>query len=154
MSTTTVSNDVVSFSALSVVTGKSVTMATKVQNHIKNGAHVGALLASGIGRKSIISEIAHEGMADTIHKLASGNIRPAVALVVAKSGKACSIMEVNGKAPYSEWLRLGATLSGMTQATKAGKPTQAAKAFDLFNKLDNGAKAVRETREQQKALTD
>jgi hypothetical protein len=119
---------------------------------VKNGANVGALLSANIGKKAIISQLANDGLNDTIHKLSAGNIRPACALIVAKSGKAVSIMEVNGKAPYSEFLRLGATLSGMAQYTKSGKPTNAKKALDLFNQLNNGAKALRETREAQKAL--
>jgi hypothetical protein len=146
------STEVTEFVAMSVVTGKTVTMADKVQNHIKNGANVGAMLSANIGKKAIIEQLGNEGLNDTIHKLSAGNIRPACALIVAKSGKAVSIMEINGKAPYSEFLRLGATLSGMAQYTKAGKPTNAKKALDLFNQLNNGAKALRETRDAQKAL--
>jgi hypothetical protein len=146
------SAEVTEFVAMSVVTGKTVTMADKLQNHIKNGANVGAMLSANIGKKAIIEQLGAEGLHDTIHKLSAGNIRPAVALIVAKSGKAVSIMEVNGKAPYSEFLRLGATLSGMAQYTKSGKPTSAKKALELFNQLNNGAKALRETREAQKAL--
>jgi hypothetical protein len=146
------SNEVTEFVAMSVVTGKTVTMADKVQNHIKNGANVGAMLSANIGKKAIIEQISNEGLNDTIHKLSAGNIRPAVALIVAKSGKAVSIMEIDGKAPYAEWLRLGATLSGMTMYTKAGKPTNAKKALDLFNQLNDGAKALRDSRAQLAAI--
>jgi hypothetical protein len=144
--------EVTEFVALSTVTGKSVTVAQKVENHIKNGANVGALLSAGIGKKVIIEQLAREGLADTVHKLSAGNIRPACALIVAKSGKSVSIMEIDGKAPYSEFLRLGATLAGMAQTTSKGKLTPAGKALELFNQLSEGAKAIREYREAKKAL--
>ena len=133
----------VTFQALSIVSGKGVTMADKVKAHVTNGADIGALVAQGVGRKAIIDSIGAEGMAKTVHELAHGNIRPASALVVAKSGKAVSIMEIDGKAPYSEWLRIRATLQGMTQATKAGKPTLAAKALALHTSLTEQASIIR-----------
>ena len=133
----------VTFTALSTVTGKGVTMADKVKQHVSNGADLGALVAQGVGRKAIIDSIGTEGMAKTIHQLAHGNIRPASALVVAKSGKAVSIMEVDGKAPYNEWLRIGATLKGMVQVTKAGKPTMASKALALHSSLTEQANIIR-----------
>lgn len=133
----------IGFLALSTVTGKGVTQAQKVAQHRANGAEVGALVAAGIGRKVIIDELAADGLNKTIHALAHGNIRPAAALVVAKSGKSVSIMEIDGKAPYSEFLRLGATLQGMAQHNKAGKPTPAAKAFALWQTLKSGADMLR-----------
>ena len=145
-------SDIISFDSLPVIAGKGSTIEQKVQQHLKNGANVGALMAINVGKKALIADISSEGMADTVHKLASGDIRPAVALITAKGGQALSIMSVDGKAPYSEWLRIGATLRGMPQASKTGKLTSAAKALALFNQLSEGAKVVREIREQQKAL--
>jgi hypothetical protein len=139
----------VTFTALSTVSGKGVTMADKVKQHVANGADIGALVAQGVGRKSIIDSIGAEGMGKTIHQLAHGNIRSAAALVVAKSGKAVSILEENGKAPYSEWLRIGATLQGMTQTTKAGKPTLAAKALALHTSLTEQANVIRANKTQK-----
>ena len=139
----------VTFTALTTVSGKGVTMADKVKQHISNGADIGALVAQGVGRKSIIDSIGAEGMGKTIHQLAHGNIRSAAALVVAKSGKAVSILEENGKAPYSEWLRIGATLQGMTQTTKAGKPTLAAKALALHSSLTEQANILRASKTQK-----
>ena len=133
----------VTFTALATVSGKGVTMAQKVKAHISNGADIGALVAQGVGRKVILESIGSEGMAKTVHELAHGNIRPASALVVAKSGKAVSIMEVDGKAPYNEWLRIGATLKGMVQVTKAGKPTMASKALALHSSLTEQANIIR-----------
>ena len=139
----------VTFTALTTVSGKGVTMADKVKQHVSNGADIGALVAQGVGRKSIIDSIGAEGMGKTIHQLAHGNIRSAAALVVAKSGKAVSILEENGKAPYSEWLRIGATLQGMTQTTKAGKPTMAAKALALHMSLTEQANVIRANKTQK-----
>ena len=139
----------VTFTALTTVSGKGVTMADKVKQHISNGADIGALVAQGVGRKSIIDSIGAEGMGKTIHQLAHGNIRSAAALVVANSGKAVSILEENGKAPYSEWLRIGATLQGMTQTTKAGKPTLAAKALALHSSLTEQANILRASKTQK-----
>jgi hypothetical protein len=139
----------VTFTALTTVSGKGVTMAQKVQQHVANGADIGALVAQGVGRKSIIDSIGAEGMSKTIHQLAHGNIRSAAALVVAKSGKAVSILEENGKAPYSEWLRIGATLKGMVQETKAGKPTLAAKALALHMSLTEQANVIRANKTQK-----
>jgi hypothetical protein len=139
----------VTFTALTTVTGKGVTMAQKVQQHVNNGADIGALVAQGVGRKAILESIGSEGMGKTIHQLAHGNIRPAAALVVAKSGKAVSILEENGKAPYSEWLRIGATLQGMTQTTKAGKPTMASKALALHSSLTEQANIIRANKTQK-----
>lgn len=142
----------VSFQALSIVTGKGVTQADKIKAHIHNGAHVGALLAVSVGRKAIIDQIGQEGLNDTIHKLAHGNIIPASALVTAKSGKAVSLMLVDGKAPYSEWLRMGATLRSMVQVTEAGKPTSAAKSLELWEMLTSKASALRNEQQAAKAL--
>ena len=139
----------VTFTALSTVTGKGITLAQKVQQHVNKGAELGALVAQGVGRKSIIDSIGAEGMSKTIHQLAHGNIRPAAALVVAKSGKAVSILEEGGKAPYSEWLRIGATLQGMTQSTKAGKPTAASKALALHSSLTEQANILRASKTQK-----
>ena len=139
----------VTFNALTIVSGKGVTMADKVKAHVSNGADIGALVAQGVGRKAIIDSIGAEGMAKTVHQLAHGNIRSAAALVVAKSGKAVSIMEVDGKAPYSEWLRIGATLQGMTQETKAGKPTMAAKALALHSSLTEQSNVIRASKTQK-----
>jgi hypothetical protein len=124
-------------------------MAEKVKAHVSNGVEVGALLAVGVGRKAIIDAQGADGMAKTIHQLAHGNIRPAAALVVAKSGKAVSIMEIDGKAPYSEWLRIGATLKGMTQETKSGKPTLTAKALALHSSLTEQANIIRANKTQK-----
>ncbi len=141
----------VTFTALATVSGKGTTMANKVKQHVANGADIGALVAQGVGRKAILESIGSEGMAKTVHQLAHGNIRAAAALVVAKSGKAVSIMEVDGKAPYSEWLRIGATLKGMAQETKAGKPTLAAKALSLHASLTEQANIIRASKTQLEA---
>ena len=139
----------VTFTALSTITGKGTTMADKVKQHVNNGADIGALVAQGVGRKAIIESIGADGMSKTIHQLAHGNIRPAAALIVAKSGKAVSILEEDGKAPYSEWLRIGATLKGMVQVTKAGKPTMAAKALALHTSLTEQDNILRASKTQK-----
>lgn len=139
-------NEVVTFSAIALVKGKGVTAAAKVAQHVQNGADMGALLANGIGRAAIVKALSDDGTEKTVHALSVGNIRPAAALVAAKSGHAVSLMEVNGKAPYSEWLRMGATLKGMAQATKSGKPTSAAKGLALWQSLTSAAAAKREAR--------
>jgi len=139
----------VTFAALSIVSGKGTTMADKVKAHISNGADVGALVAQGVGRRAILESLGAEGMAKTVHQLAHGNIRAAAALIVAKSGKAVSIMEVDGKAPYSEFLRMGATLAAMPQETKTGKPTLAAKALALHISLTEQANIIRATKTQK-----
>jgi hypothetical protein len=148
MSNSTVSTNV-TFQALTLASGKGVTMAQKVQAHVNNGAEIGALLAQGVGRKAIIDAQGADGMSKTLHQLAHGNIRSAAALVVAKSGKSVSIMEIDGKAPYSEWLRIGATLKGMAQSTKAGKPTMASKALALHASLTEQAAIIRASKTQK-----
>lgn len=150
--TTTQTPTVTTFQGLTVVTGKGVTPANKLAQHINNGAHVGALLFAGVNRKTITDSLGLEGMQTTIKALAGGDIRPAAALIVAKSGKAVSIMEVDGRAPYAEFLRLGATLRTMPQLTKAGKPTNAAKALALFDQLASGSQALRLERQALQAL--
>jgi hypothetical protein len=151
----TATKEEVSFLALTTIKGKGVTSAQKVQAHINNGAHIGALIGAGIGRKASIDEIVNDGMQKTAHALSAGNIRPAAALVVAKSGQSVSLMEVDGKAPYSEWLRMGATLKACAQTTKSGKPTPAAKALALHVQLSEMAATIRANREaNQKALAN
>jgi len=145
--TATATAPVVSFSSLAVLKGKGVTATEKAEQHVKNGAEMGALLAQSIGRKAIINAISDAGMAKTIHALSVGNIRPAAALVTAKSGKAVSIMEENGKAPYSEWLRMGATLNAAKKHTNAGKPTATYKAYILWCDLTDKAAELRAKRE-------
>lgn len=148
MSTSVVSaSDVVTFTALTLVSGKGVTAAQKAQQHVTNGANVGALIGAGVQRKALIGALVDQGMRDTAHALSVGNIRPAAALVTGKAGKAVSIMEINGKAPYSEWQRMGAALRQMVQTTNAGKPTAANKALVLFNQLTDMATAMRAERE-------
>ena len=142
------------FASFAVAKGKGVTQADKVAQHVKNGAEVGALIGAGIGRKATIDAMVADGMGKTVHALSAGNIRPAVALVVAKSGHAVSILEENGKAPYSEWLRLGATLAQMPQQTKACKPTAASKALQLHTQLSEQAAAIRAAREAQKSIAN
>jgi hypothetical protein len=148
------SKDVITFSALAVLTGKGVTGADKARQHLANGASAGALIAAGVQRKALLSAVTAEAVDATVRALAGGNIRPAAALVVAKSGKAVSLLEVNGKAPYSEWLRLGAALGAMVQVTKAGKATTAAKALALWQEYHDAAQAIRNARESQKAIAD
>lgn len=142
----------VTFSALAIVSGKGTTAADKVKAHLSNGAELGALLSAGIGRKAIIDEMSQSGIEKTVQALAGGNIRPACALIVAKSNKAVSIMEVDGKAPYPEFLRLGATLAGMAQVNKAGKPTPAGKAHALWVSLKEASDKIRAEREALKAI--
>lgn len=140
----------VQFTTLAVLKGKGLTQADKVSQHVKNGAHTGALVAVGVGRKAIVEAMGADGIKRTIAALAGGNIRPAAALIVARHGKALAIMEEDGKAPYSEWLRLGATLRGMAHTTDAGKPTSAGKAMSLWTMLTDGAQALRDEREAQR----
>lgn len=144
--------EIVTFAALSVLSGKGVTAAQKAEQHVKNGASVGALIAAGVQRKALIAAVTAADVDATVRALAGGNIRPAAALVVAKSGKAVSLMEVNGKAPYSEWLRLGAALGQMTQTTKSGAATAPAKALALWQEYHDKAQAIRNAREEQKLL--
>jgi hypothetical protein len=144
--TTNISTEVISFQALSLLKGKGVTALEKADRHLANGAHIGALIANGVTRKALIDSLSEQGMRDTAHKLSTGNIRPAAALVAAKSGKAVTLMEVNGKAPYSEWLRMGAVLAAMPQSTNAGKPTAASKALALHTQLTEAATALRAVR--------
>lgn len=139
-------SEVVSFAALSIVKGKGVTAAAKIAAHVSNGADMAALVGAGVNKAAIVKAIGTDGLDKTAHALSVGNIRPAAALVVAKTGAAVSLMEVNGKAPYSEWLRMGATLKGMAQATKSGKPTAAAKGLALWQSLTDAAAAKREAR--------
>lgn len=143
---------ITTFQGLTIVTGKGTTPQNKLAQHVANGANVGALLYAGVNRKTITDSLGLEGMQATIKALAGGDIRPASALIVAKSGKSVSIMEIDGKAPYSEFLRLGATLRTMPQLTKAGKPTNAAKALALFDQLTAGSQALRSERQALQAL--
>jgi hypothetical protein len=141
--TTTNTTTEVSFVALSRVSGKSVTALEKLKAHSDNGASVGALIGANICRKAAIDQLASAGMAHTARELAGGNIRPAAALVAAKSGRAVTLMELNGKAPYSEWLRMGAQLRSLPQEGKTGKPTTAAKALQLWEQLQESASIIR-----------
>lgn len=144
----------VTFEAYTLATGKGVTVADKIAQHIRNGADTGALIAAKVNRTAIIGAIAADGMAKTAHALASGNIRPAVALIIAKAGKGDSVLTEDGKAPYSEWVRLGAVLRQRAQATTAGKPTAAARAVALHDQLTQAAADIRAARmAQQQAIT-
>jgi hypothetical protein len=149
-STTTTASTEMGFVALAVLKGKGTTTLQKANSHIGNGAHIGALVAQGIARKAIVDDMASAGMALTIHALSVGNIRPAMALVIARWGKAYSMLTEGGKAPYSEWRRLGAILAQEPRYTKAGKLTPAGKAHVLFRELSAASAAVREGREQAK----
>ncbi len=144
--------EVVTFAALPVLSGAGVTAAQKVQQHLKNGAATGALIAAGVQRKALLAALTAADVDATVRALAGGNIRPAAALVVAKSGKAVSLLELDGKAPYSEWLRLGAALGQMAQTTKSGAATSAAKALALWQEYHDAAQALRAAREEQKLL--
>lgn len=147
---TTAPSPVVAFESFAIAKGKGVTQYEKIDQAVKNGAHMGALLAVGKHRKAIIEAIATNGVEKTVHDLASGNIRPAYAAVVEVSGKAESMLTEDGKAPYSEWLRLGATLRDRAQRTSSGKPTTAAKALELWEDYTQQAAAIRATREAQR----
>lgn len=147
-------SNVVTFEALPILSGKGTTALQKVEQHQKNGADLRALLAAGINKSAIVKAEAAAGFRDTAHALSAGNIRPAYAVVVAKLGKAQNLLTEDGKAPYSEWLRLGAVLRGMTQQTGAGKPTAAAKALALWEEYHNAAAEMRAVRTaQREALT-
>ena len=147
-------SNVVTFEALPVLSGKGVTALQKVEQHQKNGADVRALMAAGISKSAIVKAQAIAGFRDTAHALSAGNIRPAYAVVVAKLGKAQNLLTEDGKAPYSEWLRLGAVIRGMAQQTTAGKPTTAAKALALWEEYQSAAAELRAARTtQREALT-
>jgi len=148
---TSSSSEVVTFTGLVRVTGKGVTASHKLTGAIKNGAEVGALVAAGKHRKAVIDHLALQGRADTAHALSVGNIRPVCALLVEVSGKAVSLMEIDGKAPYSEFLRMGASLAAMPQVNKAGKPTPAAKALDLYCEYKALSDEMRAGREARRA---
>ena len=141
----------VTFTGLVRVTGKHVTAAQKLAGAVNNGVEVGALVAAGKHRKAVIDHLAQQGRAATVHALSVGNIRPVCALLVEISGKAVSLMEIDGKAPYSEFLRMGATLSALPQVNKAGKPTPAAKALALFTEYRDLATEMRAQRESRRA---
>jgi hypothetical protein len=144
-------SEVVTFTGLVRVTGKNVTASHKLTGAIKNGADVGALVAAGKHRKAVIDRLAMQGRADTAHALSVGNIRPVCALLVEVSGKAVSLMEIDGKAPYSEFLRMGASLAALPQTNKAGKPTAAAKALDLYCEYKALSDEMRAGREERRA---
>lgn len=148
VSNNTAAATTVTFTALPTLKGK-VAAVDKVRQHLVNGVEVGALLSANVGRKAVLAEIARDGEEKTVHALASGNIRPATALVVAVAGSSVTLMEVGGKAPYSEWLRLGANLMQMPQITKAGKPTKAAKALAIWENYTDKATALRAAREKR-----
>jgi len=142
-------NQVVTFNALTRVTGKA---PAKVAHAIAQGADAGTLLAIGKHRRAIIGSIALAGEQATIRELSHGNIRPACAALVELSGKAVTLMEIDGKAPYSEFLRMGAALAQFQQLTKAGKPTSAARALAKFTQWRDQASALRAERMAGKAL--
>ena len=152
--TVTTQSGVVTFEAIAIVSGKGTTALQKVEQHKKNGADIRALMAAGINKSAIVKAQALAGFRDTAHALSAGNIRPAYAVVVAKLGKAQNLLTEDGKAPYSEWLRLGAVIRGMAQQTSAGKPTTAAKALALWEEYHNAAAEMRAARAaQREALT-
>jgi hypothetical protein len=146
---TIMSNEVVTFNAYTVAKGKS---PAKLAHAIAQGADAGALLAIGKHRKAIITTLAHAGEEATITALSHGNIRPACAALTDLSGKAVTLMEIDGKAPYSEFLRMGAALAQFPQLTKTGKPTSAAKALAKFTEWRDAASAIRAERMAAKAL--
>ena len=144
--TTQTAADAIAFETFAVAKGKGITATDRLNQALKNGAEVGALLANGRHKKAVIAAIAAQGTEKTIHDLASGNIRPAYAAVVDIAGKAESMLTEGGKAPYSEWLRLGATLKGRKQITASGKPTAASKALALWERYTAEAAAIRAAR--------
>lgn len=146
----TTQSGVVTFEALAIVSGKGTTALQKVEQHRKNGADLAALIHAGINKNAIVKAQAAAGFRDTAHALSAGNIRPAYAVVVAKLGKAQNLLTEDGKAPYSEWLRLGAVIRGMAQQTSAGKPTTAARALDLWEEYHSAAAEMRATRAAQR----
>lgn len=146
LDTTTTAAPAIAFETFAVAKGKGVTAADRMTQALKNGAEVGALLANGRHKKAVIAAIAAQGTEKTIHDLASGKIRAAYAAVVDIAGKSESMLTEGGKAPYSEWLRLGATLKGREQTTASGKPAAAAKALALWERYTAEASAIRATR--------
>ena len=140
-------SEVVTFTGLVRVTGKGVTAGQRLTGAVKNGADVGALIDAGKYRKAAINALALEGFNRTAHALSVGNIRPVCALLVEVSGKAVSFMEIDGKAPYSEFLRMGASLAALPQVSKTGKPTAASKALTLYTEYKKCADTFRAQRE-------
>jgi hypothetical protein len=147
--TTIMSNEVVTFNAYTVAKGKS---PAKLSHALAQGADAGTMLAIGKHRKAIIDTLAQSGEQATITALSHGNIRPACAALTDLSGKAVTLMEIDGKAPYSEFLRMGAALAQFPQLTKTGKPTSAAKALAKFTEWRDAASAMRAERMAEKAL--
>lgn len=143
------SKQVVTFQAYTTVKGKSI---DKFNHALDQGANLGTLLAIGKHRKSVIAITAYAGEQRTITALSHGNIRPACAAITDLSGKAVTLMEIDGKAPYSEFLRMGAALAMFPQLTKTGKPTNAAKALAKFNEWRDASSAMRAERMAGKEL--
>jgi hypothetical protein len=142
-------SNVVTFNAYTTVKGSSI---DKFNHALDQGANLGTLLAIGKHRKSVLAATAYAGEQATITALSHGNIRPACAALTDLSGKAVTLMEIDGKAPYSEFLRMGAALAQFPQMTKTGKPTSAAKALAKFNEWRDSASAMRAERMAAKAL--
>jgi len=142
-------SNVVTFNAYTVAKGKS---PEKLAHAIAQGADAGTMLAIGKHRKAIIDTLAQSGEQATITALSHGNIRPACAALTDLSGKAVTLMEIDGKAPYSEFLRMGAALAQFPQLTKTGKPTSAAKALAKFTEWRDAASAMRAERMAGKAI--
>jgi len=141
--------EIVTFNAYTVAKGKS---PAKLAHALAQGADAGTMLAIGKHRKAIIDTLAQSGEQATITALSHGNIRPACAALTDLSGKAVTLMEIDGKAPYSEFLRMGAALAQFPQLTKTGKPTSAAKALAKFNEWRDAASAMRAERMAGKEL--
>jgi hypothetical protein len=145
------STSVTTFSAIALVKGKGVTASHKFSNALANGADVGALAHVGKHRKEILARMGHDGFGRVAHALSVGNIRPACAVLAEVSGNAVSLMEVDGRAPYSEFLRLGATLAALPAVGKTGKPTAAAKAHAIWAQYRDVAKTLRDARDARES---
>lgn len=147
MTTPTITTDTVTFEALPVLSGKGTTALAKFGQHIQNGAHAGALAHAGVNRKQVLEAVGVDGFKKTAHTLSAGDIRPALAVVIAAWGKAYSPMSVNGRMPFAEWQRLGAVLGVEAQTTKTGKPTKAARALALHGQYSEESSRLRTERE-------
>lgn len=107
-------------------------------------------MLSYIARLAVHAQVKEDGLNKTIHQLSAGNIRPAATLIRDMSGGEVTITEVDGKAPYAEWVRLGATLQGLAQEDLGSRSSRAAQALIWWNILDAGSQALRTERERHK----
>ena len=142
--------EVIEFQSLAIVTGKGVTAIDRIRAREAIGLPVAVQASLNIDRKQSLEALRGDALYSAARALAGGHAGKACTIVgLAGKSKEC-LMLVNKEVPFTEFLRLVATLEAKPQTTAKGHPTPASKALALASIIRRVSDGIRQARDAER----